>query len=121
MCFLLCEPRGGRSLRMDLRLRRASAHSNLVRCATVIVVTFCGCADMLPSESTMEKWSPSNIWYRMQPNQLGRLNEGSGLSSDVYYSISDYPERSRSVTFANQASSSEATVVTPKDNGSTLR
>ncbi len=106
---------------MDLRLRRASSHSNLVRCATVIVVTFCGCADMLPSESTMEKWSPSNIWYRMQPNQLGRLNEGSGLSSDVYYSISDYPERSRSVTFANQASSSEATVVTPKDNGSTPR
>jgi hypothetical protein len=104
MCFLLCEKRGGRSLRMDLQHRLSRSHSVLARCAVVIVVTFCGCADMLPSEETLEKWSPSNIWYRMQPNQLGRLNEGSGLPSDVYYSISDYPERNRRTSATSQTS-----------------
>jgi hypothetical protein len=106
---------------MDLRHRLPRSRSILVPCAAAIAVTFCGCADMLPSESTMEKWSPSNIWYRMQPSQLGRLNEGSGLPSDVYYSISDYPERSHSVTFANKSSSGSATAITPTDDGSTAR
>jgi hypothetical protein len=88
---------------MDLRHRLPRSRFMLVPCAAAIAITFCGCADMLPSESTMEKWSPSNIWYRMQPTQLGRLNEGSGLPSDVYYSISDYPERTTKQT-SNAAS-----------------
>jgi len=89
---------------MDLRHRPVRSHSLFVRWAAVIVVTFCGCADMLPNQETWEKWSPSNIWYRMQPNQLGRLNEGSGLPSDVYYSISDYPERNQRTGATNQTS-----------------
>ena len=99
---------------MDLQHRLPRSHSVLARCAVVIVVTFCGCADMLPSEETMEKWSPSNIWYRMQPNQLGRLNEGSGLPSDVYYSISDYPERDSAPVTA-KGTSTDAVVVKPID------
>jgi len=106
---------------MDLRHRLPRSRFILVPCAAAIAITFCGCADMLPSESTMEKWSPSNIWYRMQPNQLGRLNEGSGLPSDVYYSISDYPERSHSVTFANKTSTEATTTVTPTVEGSSAQ
>jgi hypothetical protein len=98
---------------MNLRHRLARSRSRLVRYAAVIVVTFCGCADMLPSDETMEKWSPSNIWYRMQPNQLNRLNEGSGLPSDVYYSISDYPERNAAT---GGGATSQTSVIQPIDN-----
>ena len=94
---------------MNLGHRSTRSRSIFIPFAAAIAITFCGCTDMLPSDSTWEKWSPSNIWYRMQPNQLGRLNEGSGLSPDVYYSISDYTEHS-----ANRASSA-ASVIQPID------
>jgi hypothetical protein len=99
---------------MNLPPRIPRLRSLFLGCTTVIAVTCCGCADMLPSEETMQKWSPSNLWYRMSPNQLGRLNEGAGLPSDVYYSISDYPERDRAPVLANQTSN-DATVVKPID------
>jgi hypothetical protein len=97
---------------MNLRHRLARSHSRLVRYAAVIVVTFCGCADMLPSDETLEKWSPSNIWYRMRPDQLNRLNEGSGLPSDVYYSISDYPERNSAT---GTSATNQTSVIQPID------
>jgi hypothetical protein len=71
---------------------------------------------MLPSDETWEKWSPSNIWYRMQPNQLGRLNEGDGIPTDVYYSISDYSERDSAPVAANRSSNDAAIVIKPIEN-----
>jgi hypothetical protein len=100
---------------MDLRHRLPGSRSLFAGCAAVVMVTFCGCADMLPSDETWEKWSPSNIWYRMQPNQLGRLNEGDGIPTDVYYSISDYPERNSASVAANRLSNDAATVIKPID------
>jgi len=99
---------------MNLPHQLPRLSSLLVGCTTLIVVTCCGCADMLPSQETLDKWSPSNIWYHMSPNQLSRLNEGAGLPSDVYYSISDYPERDRAPVPANQTSN-ETTVIKPID------
>jgi hypothetical protein len=99
---------------MNLPHQLPRLRSLLVKCTAVIVVTCCGCADMLPSDETMQKWSPSNMWYRMSPNQLSRLNEGAGLPSDVYYSISDYPERDRAPVPADQKSS-DVTVIKPID------
>ena len=101
---------------MELNHRLARSRSLLAASAAVLIATLSGCADLLPSEETMQKWSPSNIWYRMSPDQLGRLNEGSGLSSDVYYAISDYPERDSAPVPANQTSSDAATVVKPIEN-----
>jgi hypothetical protein len=101
---------------MDLPHRLVRSRSILAGCAAAMIVLLSGCADMLPSEETLEKWSPSNIWYRMQPDQLGRLNEGTGLPSDVYYSISDYPERDRGTVTANQTSNDPATVIKPIDS-----
>ena len=45
--------------------------------------------DSMTDKDNWEKLSPSNLFYRMQPSQLSRLNEGPGMSSDVYYSVSD--------------------------------
>jgi hypothetical protein len=101
---------------MDLRHRLAGSRSVLVGCTVALLVTMSGCADMLPSEETWEKWSPSNIWYRMQPNQLGRLNEGDGLPSDVYFSISDFPERNQALTSASQTPNDAPTVIKPIDS-----
>jgi len=39
---------------------------------------------MTPSSETWEKWSPSNIWYKMQPSQLHKLNYEEGMPNDVY-------------------------------------
>jgi hypothetical protein len=69
---------------------------------------------MMPDGDTWEKWSPGNIWHRMQPTQWGRLNEGSGLPSDVYFSVSDFPELNWSPSAATQTSNN-ATVVLPID------
>jgi hypothetical protein len=99
---------------MDLLHRAAGSRSVFIRWAAVIAFTCCGCADMMPDSETWEKWSPSNLWYRMSPNQLSRLNEGSGLPSDVYYSISDYPERDSAPVTA-KGTSSDAVVVKPID------
>jgi hypothetical protein len=49
----------------------------------------------------------------MHPDQLSRLNEGSGLPSDVYYSISDYPERSPGAARENETSNDAVTVIKP--------
>jgi len=46
-------------------------------------------SDYWPSQESWAKWSPSNIWYNLQPSQLDKLNRGPGMPSDVYYSISD--------------------------------
>jgi hypothetical protein len=105
---------------MDLRRRLPGSRSVLVGCAAAVAVTFCGCADMLPNDETWEKWSPSNIWYRMQPNQLGRLNEGEGLSPDAYYSISDYPERNSARIAASSTSSGTATVIKPIESATEI-
>jgi hypothetical protein len=85
-------------------------------CSAAAILTLSGCADLM-SDETWEKWSPANIWYRMQPTQLGRLNEGNGLNSDVYYSISDYPERNPAPAFANQTSN-DVSVIKPIEKSS---
>ena len=105
---------------MELQHRLTRSRFVLGGCAAAIILALSGCADMLPSEQTMEKWSPSNIWYRMQPTQLGRLNEGSGLPSDVYYSISDYPERNPGTVTANQTPNNATTVIKPIDSASSV-
>lgn len=98
---------------MNLVHRMARSRSVLAGCAAVMIIGLSGCADMLPDEDTWQKWSPSNIWYRMQPDQLGRLNEGTGIPSDVYYSVSDYPERNQPP--ASQGPSGATSVVKPVD------
>jgi hypothetical protein len=101
---------------MELQHQLTRSRSVLAGCAAAMILTLSGCADMLPSSETMEKWSPSNIWYRMSPDQLSRLNEGNGLPSDVYYSVSDYPERNPTTVTTNVPSNSRATVVEPIDS-----
>ena len=98
---------------MEQQHRLTGSRSVFAGCAAVMILALSGCADLLPSGETMEKWSPSNIWYRMHPDQLSRLNEGSGLPSDVYYSISDYPERSSGAARENETSNDAVTVIKP--------
>jgi hypothetical protein len=100
---------------MNLRHRLARSRFLLAGCAAALIVTLSGCADMLPDSDTWAKWSPSNIWYRMQPTQLGRLNEGNGIASDVYYSVSDDPERDRAAA-VNPGADHATTVVQPIEN-----
>jgi hypothetical protein len=100
--------------------RLTRSRSVLAVCTAAMALTFCGCADMMPNDETWEKWSPSNIWYRMQPNQLGRLNEGNGISSDVYYSISDFPERDSAPGTAKQTSN-DTVVIKPIENAAAAR
>ncbi len=99
---------------MNLPHRLARSRFLLAGCTAALIVTLSGCADMLPDSDTWEKWSPSNIWYRMQPTQLGRLNEGNGIASDVYYSVSDDPERDRAAV--NAGADHAPTVVQPIEN-----
>jgi len=100
---------------MNLRHRLARSRPLLAGCAVVLIMTLSGCADMLPDSDTWAKWSPSNIWYRMQPTQLGRLNEGNGIGSDVYYSVSDDREHDRAAG-RDESPASEKTVVRPIEN-----
>lgn len=37
----------------------------------------------------MKNFSPGNIWHNLQPHRLQRLNQGTGMSSDAYFSVSD--------------------------------
>jgi hypothetical protein len=106
---------------MDQRHRPSHSRSLLFVPAAAMLVTICGCADMLPNSETWEKWSPSNIWYRMQPTQLSRLNEGNGLSADAYYSISDFPERDRSVVEPIQTADSAGTTIKPIEGAGAVR
>lgn len=39
--------------------------------------------------AAMKDYSPSNIWHNMQPHRLQRLNQGAGMSTDAYFSVSD--------------------------------
>jgi hypothetical protein len=105
---------------MELQHQLTRSRSVLAGCAAAMILTLSGCADMLPSSETMEKWTPSNIWYRMSPDQLSRLNEGNGLPSDVYYSVSDYPERNSRTVTANDPSNTGSTVVGPIDSASAI-
>jgi hypothetical protein len=98
---------------MDLPHQMPRFRLLLVSWAAVVAVACCGCADMMPNSETWQKWSPANLWYRMSPDQLSRMNEGSGLPSDVYYSISDYPERDPAARPANQTSNEAPTVIKP--------
>lgn len=106
---------------MDQRHRRSHSRSLLFVSTAAMLVTMCGCADMFPNSETWEKWSPSNIWYRMQPTQLGRLNEGNGLTPDAYYSISDFPERDRSVVEPIQPADDAATTIKPIESAGVTR
>lgn len=82
---------------MDVPRRIARSRVVLSSMAAAIVGGLSGCStfalepsDFLPSKETWEKMSPTNWWYDLQPSRLQRLNEGStGMSSDVYYSVSD--------------------------------
>jgi len=105
---------------MELQHRLTRSRSVFAGCAAAMILALSGCADLLPTSETMEKWSPSNIWYRMHPDQLSRLNEGNGLPSDVYYSISDYPERNPGAVTANETSSSPVTVIKPIDSAAAV-
>jgi hypothetical protein len=105
---------------MQLQQQLTHSRSVFAGCAAAMILAISGCADLLPSSETMEKWSPSNIWYRMHPDQLSRLNEGNGLPSDVYYSISDYPERTSRTVTANEASSNPVTVIKPIDSAASV-
>jgi hypothetical protein len=41
---------------------------------------------MTPSKDTWDKFSPANIWYNLQPDQLHKLNrEDEGTPPDAYY------------------------------------
>jgi hypothetical protein len=46
---------------------------------------------LTPSSETLKKMSPANMWHNLQPYRLQQLNRGPGMSSDVYYSVSDPP------------------------------
>ena len=82
---------------MDVPRRIARSRVVLITIAAAVFGGISGCntfalepSDFLPSKETWEKMSPSNLWYDLQPSRLQRLNEGSpGMSSDVYYSVSD--------------------------------
>jgi hypothetical protein len=82
---------------MDVTRRIARSRVILKIIAAAVFGGISGCntfalepSDFLPSKDTWEKLSPSNLWYDLQPSRLQRLNEGSpGMSSDVYYSVSD--------------------------------
>jgi hypothetical protein len=71
---------------------------------------------MLPSAQSVAYWTPENILYRMQPDQLGRLNQfPDGLSPEAYYSVSDYPERDGVTAVAHHATDDVPTVIKPAD------
>ena len=82
---------------MDVPRRIERSRIILVSLAAIFSGVFAGCSqwdlspsDYWPSKETWEKLSPSNIWYELTPSRLQRLNQGSpGMSSDVYYSVSD--------------------------------
>jgi hypothetical protein len=82
---------------MDVPRRIARSRVVLSFFAAATLAGLSGCStfalepsDLLPSKETWEKLSPSNLWYDLQPSRLQRLNEGdTGMSSDVYYSVSD--------------------------------
>jgi hypothetical protein len=82
---------------MDVPRRIARSRVVLSFVAATAMSSLCGCStlalepsDFWPSSETWEKLSPSNLWYNLQPSRLQRLNEGdTGMSSDVYYSVSD--------------------------------
>jgi hypothetical protein len=82
---------------MDVPRRIARSRVVLSSIAAAILGGFSGCStfalepsDLLPSSETWAKLSPTNWWYDLQPSRLSRLNEGNpGMSSDVYYSVSD--------------------------------
>ncbi len=44
---------------------------------------------MTPNQETWDKLNPANLFYSLKPSQLDKLNRGPGMSSDVYYSVSD--------------------------------
>ena len=82
---------------MDVSRRIARSRVFLSSIAAAIFGGISGCStfdldpgDYLPSKETWEKMSPSNLWYDLQPSRLQRLNEeDTGMTSDVYYSVSD--------------------------------
>lgn len=99
---------------MNLR-NRAARFAALVGLA-VLLAPCGGCTDMLPSAQSVAYWTPENILYRMQPNQLGRWNQfPDGLSPEAYYSVSDYPERDGIAAGAHQATDDATTVIKPAD------
>jgi len=97
-------------------LRRAQFAISAFVGSALLSVGFSGCAEMLPSAQSVAYWTPENIWYRMQPNQLGRWNQfPDGLSPEAYYSVSDYPERHGIAAVAHQATDDATTVIKPAD------
>ncbi|HET6327383.1 MAG TPA: hypothetical protein VFG04_22065 [Planctomycetaceae bacterium] len=101
---------------MSLRYRPARFTLSALVGFAIPASVLSGCADMLPSAQSVAYWTPDTIWYRMQPNQLGRLNEfPEGLTPDAYYSVSDYPERDRAAAVTDQAIN-DATIVAKAAN-----
>jgi hypothetical protein len=69
---------------MSLIRRTAS-----VRPRFAALVLFCASLGVTGCTAAMKDYSPSNIWHNMQPHRLQRLNQGQGMSTDAYFSVSD--------------------------------
>ncbi len=64
--------------------RFASARPRIF--AICMIAAMSGVSGCTPA---MKNFSPSNIWHNLQPHRLQRLNQGPGMSSDAYFSVSD--------------------------------
>ncbi|MGE3316172.1 MAG: hypothetical protein AB7O26_13735 [Planctomycetaceae bacterium] len=64
--------------------RTASVPLRVAAIGFVVVSSgVCGCTP------AMKNFTPSNIWHNLQPHRLQRLNQGPGMSSDAYFSVTD--------------------------------
>jgi hypothetical protein len=115
---------------MDVPRRIARSRVVLITIAAAVFGGTSGCntfalepSDFLPSKETWEKLSPSNLWYDLQPSRLQRLNEGStGMSSDVYYSISDpLTPAVDSTAVVQPVMNSDKSVPSNEDSSATVR
>ncbi len=96
---------------MNVRYRPARFTISALVAFAVLASVSSGCADMLPGAQSVAYWTPDTILYRMQPNQLSRLNVfPDGLSPEAYYSVSDYPERDRAAAGTDRATN-DVTIV----------
>jgi len=115
---------------MDVPRRIARSRVVLKIIAAAVFGGISGCntfalepSDFLPSKETWEKMSPSNLWYDLQPSRLNRLNEGSpGMSSDVYYSVSDpLTPAVDSTAVVQPAVNSDKSAPSSEDSSTTVR